>query len=167
MPVRTTPSKVPAPPETVTPSGQRPAAADHVDDDQYDADEKQDPGDLAGDGGDPEQSQRTGNESDDEKHQRVVQHWRSPPPSSECNGNAVGTAGQLLETIESCERNGNGDVELRVVLRHLVGTVFTPELFDDVTDRGGIRDIVEKFRRKYGADEVAKYYSKYDVAVAV
>src|SRR5882762_4318953 len=95
MPVRTTPSKVPAPPETVTPSGQRPAAADHVDDDQYDADEKQDPGDLAGDGGDPEQSQRTGNEPDDEKHQRVVQHWASPPPSSECNGNAVGTVGSI------------------------------------------------------------------------
>jgi deazaflavin-dependent oxidoreductase (nitroreductase family) len=34
-----------------------------------------------------------------------------------------------------------------------------------VTDRAQVRDIVEKFRTKYGADQVKKYYSKFDVAV--
>jgi deazaflavin-dependent oxidoreductase (nitroreductase family) len=34
-----------------------------------------------------------------------------------------------------------------------------------VTDQARVRDIVEKFRDKYGADQVKKYYSKFDVAV--
>ena len=36
-----------------------------------------------------------------------------------------------------------------------------------LTDQAKVRDIVEKFRRKYGADQVKKYYSKSDVAVEV
>jgi chorismate mutase len=36
-----------------------------------------------------------------------------------------------------------------------------------ITDPARVRDVVEKFRAKYGAGEVAKYYSKFDVAVAV
>ena len=36
-----------------------------------------------------------------------------------------------------------------------------------VTDKVQVRDIVEKFRDKYGADRVKKYYSKFDVAVDV
>ena len=36
-----------------------------------------------------------------------------------------------------------------------------------ITDAAKVRDIVEKFRAKYGADEVKKYYSKLDVAVEV
>jgi deazaflavin-dependent oxidoreductase (nitroreductase family) len=36
-----------------------------------------------------------------------------------------------------------------------------------VTDKATVRDIVEKFRDKYGADQVKKYYSKFDVAVDV
>ena len=36
-----------------------------------------------------------------------------------------------------------------------------------VTDKARVRDIVEKFRKKYGADQVKKYYSKFDVAVNV
>src|SRR5262245_29401392 len=36
-----------------------------------------------------------------------------------------------------------------------------------VTDNVKVRDIVEKFRDKYGADQVKKYYSKFDVAVDV
>ena len=36
-----------------------------------------------------------------------------------------------------------------------------------VTDKVKVRDIVDKFRDKYGADEVKKYYSKFDVAVDV
>jgi len=36
-----------------------------------------------------------------------------------------------------------------------------------VTDKVKVRDIVEKFRDKYGADRVKKYYSKFDVAVDV
>ena len=36
-----------------------------------------------------------------------------------------------------------------------------------VTEKVKVRDIVEKFRDKYGADQVKKYYSKFDVAVDV
>jgi hypothetical protein len=36
-----------------------------------------------------------------------------------------------------------------------------------VRDRARLRDVVEKFRAKYGVDEVKKYYSKFDVAVEV
>lgn len=36
-----------------------------------------------------------------------------------------------------------------------------------LTDAATVRGIVEKFRGKYGAGEVKKYYSKLDVAVAV
>ena len=36
-----------------------------------------------------------------------------------------------------------------------------------ITDPARVRDVVEKFRAKYGSDEVSKYYSKFDVAVAV
>ena len=38
---------------------------------------------------------------------------------------------------------------------------------DALTDPARVPDVVEKFRAKYGADEVAKYYQKFDVAVAV
>jgi hypothetical protein len=36
-----------------------------------------------------------------------------------------------------------------------------------VTPAPRVQDVVEKFRAKYGADEVKKYYSKLDVAVEV
>jgi chorismate mutase len=36
-----------------------------------------------------------------------------------------------------------------------------------ITDPAQVREVVEKFRAKYGVDEVAKYYSGFDVAVAV
>ena len=36
-----------------------------------------------------------------------------------------------------------------------------------ITDQAKVRDIVEMFKRKYGADQVKKYYSKFDVAVEV
>jgi deazaflavin-dependent oxidoreductase (nitroreductase family) len=36
-----------------------------------------------------------------------------------------------------------------------------------VTGKANVHDIVEKFRNKYGADQVKKYYSKFDVAVDV
>ncbi len=34
-----------------------------------------------------------------------------------------------------------------------------------ITDSQGVRSVVEKFRAKYGAGDVKKYYSKFDVAV--
>lgn len=34
-----------------------------------------------------------------------------------------------------------------------------------ITDAQGVRSVVEKFRAKYGAVDVKKYYSKFDVAV--
>jgi hypothetical protein len=36
-----------------------------------------------------------------------------------------------------------------------------------VTDPKGVKSVVEKFREKYGAGDVKKYYSKFDVAVVV
>jgi len=34
-----------------------------------------------------------------------------------------------------------------------------------ITDATGVSSVVEKFRAKYGANDVKKYYSKFDVAV--
>ena len=36
-----------------------------------------------------------------------------------------------------------------------------------ITDQAKVHDIVEKFKGKYGADQVKKYYSKFDVGVEV
>jgi deazaflavin-dependent oxidoreductase (nitroreductase family) len=36
-----------------------------------------------------------------------------------------------------------------------------------VTDANAVKPVVEKFREKYGAGDVKKYYSKFDVAVLV
>ena len=36
-----------------------------------------------------------------------------------------------------------------------------------ITDAAQVREVVEKFQKKHGAGEVAKYYSKLDVAVRV
>lgn len=36
-----------------------------------------------------------------------------------------------------------------------------------INDPQRVRDVVDKFRAKYGPDEVKKYYSKFDVAVEV
>jgi deazaflavin-dependent oxidoreductase (nitroreductase family) len=38
---------------------------------------------------------------------------------------------------------------------------------EPVTDKLKVHAVVEKFRDKYGADQVKKYYSKFDVAVDV
>ena len=36
-----------------------------------------------------------------------------------------------------------------------------------ITDRAKVGEIVDKFNGKYGADQVKKYYSKFDVAVEI
>jgi hypothetical protein len=36
-----------------------------------------------------------------------------------------------------------------------------------VTDAKAVKSVIEKFREKYGAGDVKKYYSKFDVAVRV
>jgi hypothetical protein len=36
-----------------------------------------------------------------------------------------------------------------------------------ITDARTVKSVVEKFREKYGAKDVKKYYSKFDVAVLV
>ncbi len=36
-----------------------------------------------------------------------------------------------------------------------------------VTDAEAVKSVIEKFREKYGAGDVRKYYSKFDVAVSV
>ena len=36
-----------------------------------------------------------------------------------------------------------------------------------ITNAKAVKSVVEKFREKYGANDVKKYYSKFDVAVMV
>ena len=36
-----------------------------------------------------------------------------------------------------------------------------------ITDPKAVKDVVEKFRAKYGAEDVKQYYSEFDVAVRV
>ena len=36
-----------------------------------------------------------------------------------------------------------------------------------ITKSGSVKSVVEKFREKYGAADVKKYYSKFDVAVTI
>jgi hypothetical protein len=36
-----------------------------------------------------------------------------------------------------------------------------------VSDAKAVKSVVEKFREKYGAKDVKKYYSKFDVAVVI
>jgi deazaflavin-dependent oxidoreductase (nitroreductase family) len=36
-----------------------------------------------------------------------------------------------------------------------------------VTDAKAVKSVIEKFRNKYGAGDVKKYYSKFDVAILV
>jgi hypothetical protein len=38
---------------------------------------------------------------------------------------------------------------------------------EPVTDAGRVQDVVQKFRAKYGGDQIAAYYSQLDVAVEV
>lgn len=46
------------------------------------------------------------------------------------------------------------------------GVTFTAKV-TPITDAARVQDIVEKFRAKYGAGEVQKYYSKFDVALKI
>jgi hypothetical protein len=46
-------------------------------------------------------------------------------------------------------------------------TITASAMARPITDPAKVRDIVEKFRQKYGRGEVSKYYSKFDVAVEV
>ena len=34
-----------------------------------------------------------------------------------------------------------------------------------ITDASRVSSVIEKFRKKYGAGDVKKYYSKFDVAI--
>ena len=45
-----------------------------------------------------------------------------------------------------------------------VGTMFRAV---PVTDAKAVKSVIEKFREKYGAKDVKKYYSKFDAAVVV
>ena len=48
-----------------------------------------------------------------------------------------------------------------------VGSAQTELKVVAVTDAKQVKSVVEKFREKYGAGDVKKYYSKFDVAVLV
>ena len=36
-----------------------------------------------------------------------------------------------------------------------------------ITDAKAVKSVIDKFREKYGAKDVKKYYSKFDVALVV
>jgi len=38
---------------------------------------------------------------------------------------------------------------------------------EPITESKMVKSVIEKFREKYGAGDVKKYYSKFDVAVVV
>jgi deazaflavin-dependent oxidoreductase (nitroreductase family) len=38
---------------------------------------------------------------------------------------------------------------------------------EPITDSAAVKSVIEKFREKYGAGDVKKYYSKFDVAVVI
>ena len=46
----------------------------------------------------------------------------------------------------------------------LIGTLIQA---DPITDDKAVKSVIEKFREKYGAKDVKKYYSKFDVAVLI
>lgn len=54
---------------------------------------------------------------------------------------------------------------------HTIGltadTITVTVIARPITDPDKVRDVVEKFRAKYGAGNVSKYYSKLDVALEV
>jgi len=73
---------------------------------------------------------------------------------------AVAELANALERTEEIELTTVGRVSGRKI-SHPVWFV------TDADDPGEVRQVVEKFRARYGAGEVAKYYSKLDVAVRV
>lgn len=50
-----------------------------------------------------------------------------------------------------------------------IGARATDENFPaiPITDANAVSSVVEKFRAKYGAGDVKKYYSKFDVAISI
>lgn len=52
-------------------------------------------------------------------------------------------------------------------IRLAAGGVSVTATARPITDPRRVRDVVDRFRAKYGADEIKKYYSKLDVAVEV
>ena len=50
-------------------------------------------------------------------------------------------------------------------IRVKIGTTEAEFQADPITDPRRVSSVVEKFRDKYGKGDVAKYYSKFDVAV--
>jgi len=57
-------------------------------------------------------------------------------------------------------------LKTRTMRLNVDGKEWTAEV-TPITDQAKVRDIVEMFKRKYGGDQVKKYYSKFDVAVEV
>ena len=49
----------------------------------------------------------------------------------------------------------------------MLGKITDWEAAVPITDAKMVKSMVEKFREKYGAKDVKKYYSKFDVAVRV
>jgi hypothetical protein len=60
-------------------------------------------------------------------------------------------------------RNPLKNPTIRIDARDAEGTLQSVP----ITDGKSVKSVVEKFREKYGATDVKKYYSKFDVAVVV
>ena len=53
---------------------------------------------------------------------------------------------------------------IRIEARRGVGAEFRAA---PITDAKAVKSVIDKFREKYGTEDVKKYYSKFDVAVVV
>lgn len=76
------------------------------------------------------------------------------------------------ETLHLLPVTGTGTAWLRSVMKNptitltVDGVPWTGRAIP-TTNPAEVREVVEKFQKKYGAGEIAKYYSKLDVAVRV
>jgi hypothetical protein len=59
-------------------------------------------------------------------------------------------------------KNGLKNTQIRIDARGAEAGFQVP-----VTDAKAVKSVVDKFRKKYGARDVKKYYSKFDVAVVI
>jgi hypothetical protein len=76
------------------------------------------------------------------------------------------------DTIHLLPVTGSDSAWFKNVLKHSTSTLTADGVSwtgraIPITDAAEVQEVVEKFQKKYGAGEIAKYYSKLDVAVRV
>jgi len=60
-------------------------------------------------------------------------------------------------------RNALNNPQIRIDARGIAAELKAKS----VTERNAVKSVIDRFREKYGAKDVKKYYSKFDVAVLV